>query len=394
MYPSVQVKPGKENNLIFRHPWVFSGALQRRPEGLANGEVVQVLDVNGVVRGVGIYSEHSQITVRVLEFGPAAINADWFRQRFAAADSPRRLLGLGPDTATTGYRLIFGEADGIPGLVVDRYADVFVIQSSVAGIDRLKTDIVTALTDLFQPRAIVERSDLPARREEEIDQTTGMLHGSLDAPVAFTEFGVKFEADIIAGQKTGFYLDQRDLRQAVRTLAQGREVLNLFSNSGSFSIVALLGGATKALNIDSSHSALEQCFRFAELNGLDRSAISDSCIDVFDWLTERQPPSYDLIILDPPALIKAQNDTEAGKKAYHFLNRAAIRLLRPGGILVTSSCSAFFREDDFLFMLRRAAVQAERRLEILRYVPQSPDHPWSVYFPESKYLKSFIALVP
>jgi 23S rRNA (cytosine1962-C5)-methyltransferase len=156
----------------------------------------------------------------------------------------------------------------------------------------------------------------------------------------------------------------------------------------------LQGGAARVVNVDSSGPALDLCYRFAEINGLDKTKIEDSCSDVFGWLTERQPPSYDMIILDPPALIKSRQDAESGKKAYHFLNRAVMRMLRPGGVLVTSSCSAFFTEEDFLFMLRRAAVQAERELHLLRYVPQSPDHPWSAFFPESKYLKSFICLIP
>ncbi len=394
MYPEIKLKPGKEANLIYRHPWVFSGALSRKPDNLANGSLVTVADANGKPLGTGIYSQHSQISVRVLEFAELAIDQQWFAQKFLAAEERRRTLGYGRESGTTGYRLIFGEADGVPGLIVDRYDDVFVIQSAVAGVDRLKTDIVAALVTLFQPRAIVERSDLPVRHEEELEQVTGLLYGEIDAPVPFLENGLRFEADVIAGQKTGFYLDQKDLRREIMALAQGREALNLFSNSGSFAIAALKGGATRVLNVDSSGPALDLCYHFAEMNDLDKAKIEDSCSDVFSWLSERQPPSYDMIILDPPALIKSRSDAESGKKAYHFLNRAAIRMLRPGGILVTSSCSAFFTEEDFLFMLRRAAVQAKRGLHLLRYVPQAPDHPWSAFFPESKYLKSFICLIP
>lgn len=393
MYPILKLKPGKENNVIFRHPWVFSGAIASPLDDLDNGQAVFVADSAGQIIGAGTYSSHSQIAIRVFDFCEVEIDIHWIRKRILAAQNQRLVLGYGPETDTTGYRLIFGEADGIPGLIIDRYKDVFVIQSSTAGIDRLKELITSVLIEEFSPRAIVERSDIPVRSEEGVAETDGLLFGADVEEVEFCENGIRFVADVLAGQKTGFFLDQKDLRKAIRQLSRNCRVLNLFSHSGSFSIAALLGGAESVLNIDSSGQALDLCTHIAELNNLPIDRISWETADVFQWLGDIPQEPFDMVMLDPPALVKSQNDLESGRKAYHFLNRAALRMIKPDGILVTSSCSTYFREEDFLFMLRRASVQTGRHLEILHYVTQSPDHPWSAYFPESRYLKSFICLV-
>ncbi|MGB5106734.1 MAG: class I SAM-dependent rRNA methyltransferase [Candidatus Zixiibacteriota bacterium] len=390
MYPILKLRPGKENNVIYRHPWVFSGALSAADIDLDNGELVHVADANGQIIGTGTYSNRSQISIRVLDFSNTTIDRDWIGGRIAAAQKQREILGYGPGTETTGYRLIFGEADEIPGLIIDRYDNVFVLQSSTAGIDRLKQFVVESLIEQFSPRAIVERSDIPVRKEEGIEETDGLLYGDDVEEVTFRENGIQFVADVLAGQKTGFFLDQKDLRKMTEQSARGRKALNLFSNSGSFSIAALRGGAESVHNVDSSGPALDLCSLVAELNGMPIDKITWENDDVFQWITDISDQSFDMVILDPPALVKAQGDLESGRKAYHFLNRAAMRLIKPDGILVTSSCSLYFREEDFLFLLRRASVQTGRRLEILHYVTQSPDHPWSVYFPESRYLKSFV----
>lgn len=393
MYPILKLKPGKENNVIFRHPWVFSGAFASPLDQLDNGELVHVADAAGQIIGTGTFSTHSQIAVRVFEFGKAEIDYDWIRARIIAAQEQRALLGYGNGTDTTGYRLVFGEADCLPGLIIDRYNDVFVIQSSTAGVDRLKELVTKVLIEEFTPRAIVERSDIPVRKEEGIEETDGLLYGADVEEVEFLENGIKFVADVLAGQKTGFFLDQKDLRKAIRHMANNGRILNLFSHSGSFSIAALLGGAESIFNVDSSGQALDLCSHIAELNNLPIDRITWETADVFQWLGDIPQDPFDVVMLDPPALVKSQNDLESGRKAYHFLNRAAMRLIKPNGILITSSCSTYFREEDFLFMLRRASVQTGRQLEILHYVTQSPDHPWSVYFPESRYLKSFVCRV-
>lgn len=389
MYTVITLAPGKEANVAFRHPWIFSGAILK-PVVAEHGELVSVVDKNGKCLGTGTYSASSSIAVRVFEFGTATIDKAWFVKRFQDAAARRTLMGYGPETDTTGYRLIFGEADNVPGLVVDRYADVLVMQIATAGMDKMREIVRDALVEVFAPKAIVERSDMPSRREENLTDVVGVVFGEDPGLVEFKENGRPFVADVLHGQKTGFFCDQKETRQTIMHLANGRKnVLNLFSYSGSAGVAAMLGGAERVHNVDASAEALALCKTHAEKNGLDLERFTTEDADIFQWLGERDTPAYDMIILDPPALIKSKGDTEEGKKAYHFLNRAAMRLLKDGGILVTSSCSHFMSEEDLAFTLRRASVQAGVKLDLLAVTHQSPDHPASVYFPEASYLKTF-----
>ncbi|HTK05379.1 MAG TPA: class I SAM-dependent rRNA methyltransferase [Candidatus Eisenbacteria bacterium] len=394
-YPVVTLQKGKEVNAAFRHPWIFSGALTKRPDDVGHGEIVRVEDVGGKVIGTGTYSGKSSIAVRLLEFGDKEVVIDeaWFAKKFKESDDRRRLHGYGPGEATDGYRAVFGEADGLPGLVVDRYKDVLVLQISTAGMDARREEIVAALRKVFSPSAIIERSDLAVRKEEALSDETGTLFGETPEEVAFKEHGMNFSADVVGGQKTGFFLDQKSLRSAIARYAAGREVLNLFSYTGAAGVAAIKGGAKSVLNVDASVTALEGCRRMAELNGIEPHVFTTEESDAFQFLSAKTEPAFDMVLMDPPALIKSQRDGEEGKKAYHFLNRAALRLVRDGGVFVTSSCSHFLNEEDFAFTLRRASVQAGVRLDVMEVVRQAPDHPLSVYFPESAYLKSFICRV-
>lgn len=393
MYPIITLKRGKEASAGHLHPWIFSGALEAKPDGLEHGGLVEVQDGRGETLGVGTWSSHSSIAVRLLAFKKEIIDAAWFARQFQAADDRRRLLGYGPGTATTGYRVVFGEADGVPGLVIDRFGDVFVIQLSTAGLNQLKGEVVEAIEQVFTPRAIYEKSDLASRREEGLPEFTGRLMGDkIEAPVEFLEHGLRYLADPVAGQKTGAFLDQKDLRVALRSLAKDRRVLNLFSYAGAHAVAALAGGAESVLNVDISEDALALGARQAELNGFGPGQYRQEAADVFQWLGQEREDKYDLVIMDPPALIKTAKDAEQGRKAYHFLNRAAMRLVKDGGIFVSSSCSHYFPEEDLAFTLRRASVQSSLRLRPLLTVRQSPDHPVSVYFPESSYLKTFVAV--
>jgi 23S rRNA (cytosine1962-C5)-methyltransferase len=391
-YPIVMLQPGKEVNALFRHPWIFSGALTKRPDDVEHGALIQVSDNTGKIIGTGTYSGKSSIAVRLLSFGPkeVAIDKAWFAKKFQEADERKALLGFGPGMATDGYRVIFGEADGVPGLIVDRYRDVLVIQISTAGIDALRGTVVEALKEVFSPVAIVERSDIVVRKEEALHDEVGVRFGTLPETVEFKENGMKFVADVLNGQKTGFFLDQKDLRKTIASLSKGKAVLNLFSYTGAAGIAAVKGGASSVTNVDSSAVALAGCTRHAEMNGIEPDVFRLEENDVFQFLARTTEPTFDMVILDPPALIKAKRDEEEGKKAYHFLNRAGLRVIRDGGILVTSSCSHFFTEEDFAFTLRRASVQAGVRLDTLAVIHQAADHPTSVYFPESAYLKSFV----
>ncbi len=391
MYPTIQLKAGKEANIAFRHPWVYSGAIETKAEGIAHGDLVHVSDRKGDVIGTGTYSNASSIAVRVFDFGEVAIDKAWFTKKVRAAAERRILLGYGPGTETTGYRVVFGEADEIPGLIVDRYEDVLVMQIATAGLDALKEMIVEVLVDVFAPKAIVERSDLHVRNEEKLPEVQGIVYGKDPGLVEFKELGKPFVADVVNGQKTGFFCDQKDLREHIQSLAAGKEnVLNLFSYSGASGIAAMLGGAKHVHNIDGSDDALELLAENAKLNNVE---MTSEKADIFQWLNDHKEAAYDMVMVDPPSIIKTAKDTENGKKAYHFLNRATMRLVKDGGIFVTSSCSHFLSEEDMAFTLRRASVQAGITLDILGVVRQSADHPLSVYFPESTYLKSFICQI-
>jgi len=393
MYPEIVLKPQRGSSIENRHPWIYSGKLGAVPPDTANGSVVTVKSADGEIVATGTYSAKSMIAVRVLEYRPAIIDRSWIKDRIKRADDRRRLMGLGIDDQTTGYRVVFGESDGLPGLVVDRYADVIVVQTSTPGMDSLLPVVTECLAELFSPRVIYERNDLAVRREEGLGQKTGPLVGDDPGPVEFHEHGRKYVADITGGQKTGFYFDQRDLRQEISLLSVDRRAVDLFSYTGAAGVAALAGGASSIHFVDSSATALDMCTRHAELNSIPASKCSIEESDVFQWLGSHDQPEYDLVMLDPPALIKSRKHIETGRKGYHFLNRAALRIIRDGGILVTSSCSSFFTETELAVTLRRAAVQTGVGLNILKTVRQAPDHPLSLYFPEAAYLKSFICRV-
>lgn len=393
MYPTLTLKANKLTSVQHNHPWIFSGALKEKPASFPHGGLVRVAGPDGAILGVGTCSAKSMIAVRLFAFEDVELNHVWLMRKIREANERRILLGYGPGSGTTGYRVVFGESDSLPGLIVDRYEDVLVFQLATAGLDAMREMLVETLVELFGPRAIAERSDLSVRSEEGLDPVTAVRHGDDPGEVRFTENGLTFSADLLRGQKTGFFLDQKDLRAQIRALAKGRRVLNLFSYTGSCSVAALAGGAVSVQQVDSSEPALAQTAQQLSLNGLPTDSVTNECSDVFQWLNAHAEPSFDMVILDPPALIKSQKDLENGRKAYHFLNRAAMRVIVDGGLLVSSSCSQFFTEEDLLMTLRKGSVQAKADLKLFRVVRQAPDHPISLYFPESGYLKSAIAQI-
>ena len=394
MYPTITLKAGRGNPLVTRHPWIFTGAISSIPAGVKHGDIVRVATLDDEPVGTGFYSNKSMIAVRLVDFGSPELDRNWLKRSILAAERHRRLMGLSVENAGgPAYRMVFGESDWLPGLVVDRYGDILVVQISTAGMERLREDIVTTLVELFSPHAVYERSDSPSRTEESLEPKSGTLFGPVPTQAPFHEGPVLFAADIVEGQKTGFFLDQRRLRDRVRSLAASRKVLDLFSYTGASGISALMGEATHATFVDSSATALTGVHRHAEMNGFKSDRFSVEEADVFQWLGTRETPEYEMVLLDPPALIKSRKHAESGRKGYHFLNRAALRLVKDGGILVSSSCSAHFSEDDLRVTLRRAAEQAGARLHVLDTVSQAEDHPVSLYFPEARYLKSFICLV-
>jgi len=396
-YPILKLKKGKEVSLRYRHPWVFSGALDDSGEtsikDISHGSLVRVSDSEGNILGTGTFSDKSMIAVRIFDFKNAVIDHDWILNKFNEALSYRQFMGYG-SAETTGFRLCFSESDSLPGLIVDKYEDVLVLQISTTGMELLKPIVIDVLRELFSPTAILEKSELPVRNEEGLKPFSGVLWGKFDEQVEFKENGLKFISDPLKGQKTGFFLDQKDLRSAIGKLSADRAVLNLFSYTGSMAVYALANGAKSVLNVDGSDWALEECFKNAKLNKIKKSSIKIEKADIFSWLTRPiHSPEYDMVIADPPAIIKARNDIENGKKAYHFLNRAAMRLVKDKGIFVTSSCSHYLSADDFRMILHRAAVQNNLTLRIIGEYSQSADHPVALNFPESGYLKSYVGLV-
>jgi len=393
MYKSIILKQGKERTAALMHPWVFSGAMESKPNDISNGEIVKVVDAADQVLGVGTYSEHSMIAIRLFDFKDNELNEEWFIEKIKNALEKRSFLGYGKEKDTTGYRIIFGEADSIPGLVVDKFEDVLVMQISTLGTRNLKPLIVNALVNVLKPKAIVFKEVVSVKNEEDLDIKGEVVFGKLPAKINFYENGYKFFADPVKGQKTGFYLDQKDLRNEISKYSKGKKVLNLFSYSGAASVYVLKNGAKSVLNVDSSKEALLWAKTNATLNKITATKFKNECTDIFQWLAKKTEPEFDMVIMDPPALIKTFKDKESGQKAYHFLNRAALRLVKKGGIFVTSSCSHFFTDQELEITLRRASIQAGIKLTVIKKVLQSPDHPMSVYFPESAYLKSYICLV-
>ena len=393
MYPTIVLKSSRPGSHLSRHPWIFSGAVKRTGDLPRHGEMVTVRTQEGDLVGTGTWSNSSMIAVRLFTFGDSLIDNAWLRYRIQEADRRRTLMGFGPGTTTTGYRVVYGESDWLPGLVVDRYDDCLVLQVATAGMEMLKEHIIESLTDLFSPKVIFERSDLNARSEEGLEPIVTCHRGDFPELVPFYEHGRHCLADIAHGQKTGFFLDQRELRDTVQQLAEGARVLDLFSYTGATAAAALLGGARRVTCVDGSEPALEICEKHVRANKCDPAQLETEKADVFQWLSDRSEPAFELVLLDPPALIKTRKHTEQGRKGYHFLNRAALRLVTDGGLFVTSSCSAYFGEDDMLVTLRRAADQAGVRLQLLKVIRQAADHPLSIYFPESGYLKSFVCQV-
>ncbi|HLD22094.1 MAG TPA: class I SAM-dependent rRNA methyltransferase [Patescibacteria group bacterium] len=393
-YPTLKLESKRATSVQYHHPWIFSGGIIRNEtEFPIHGAIVFICDAQNHILATGTYSAHSQIAVRVLEFGEVDISTQWFINKFHNAERDRAIFGYDLYTETTGYRLIFGEADGIPGLIVDRFGETIVIQIATAGMDQLRQMIIAALIEVFHPKCIVEKSDISEREREKLPIVRSVVYGSLPkCGVQFQEYGVTYIADVLAGQKTGFFLDQKDLRNFVKRYAAQKQIVNLFSYSGATGISAFVGGATSIHNVDSSEQALALCAQHAQLHHIPADRFTCENADIFQWVAQKQK-QFDMVVMDPPALIKSQKHIDAGIKAYHFLNRAALRFVKKGGLFVTSSCSQHLTQEELLRIVRKASIQNNQQIRILHIIHQSPDHPISAYFPESFYLKSIIGMV-
>lgn len=396
--PVAKLKLGKDVPVRAGHPWVFSEAIQEAPQAEA-GALVEVQDGRGQTLGLGMWNPHTSIRIRLLSRDVHhPIDTAFFFARFQRLLSWKKTR-LPP--ATTGYRLVHAEVDELPGLIIDRYANAFVFQIHTAGMDRFRSHIIEALLQLgakeqISPLLIVERSDIDARTQEGIrPRQPEIHHGELPESIIFEEYGLRFLADVLHGQKTGFFLDQRETRHRVFTLAQEKRVLNLFGYTGAFSVHALLGGASFVQTVDASRPALEGCEAQMRLNGIDphnEARVGLLEADIFELLTEEDLPGgpYDLIICDPPALAKSASHVPQALKAYTFLNSACLKHLKPGGILVASSCSGRVEPEDFRNALRLASGRAGRTVRLLDWMSQPIDHAERLAFPEGRYLKTAI----
>lgn len=396
-YPTVTIKAGREKPIIQHHPWVFSGAIQTLPADAPNGAVVDVADGNGRWLARGLLNRISQIQVRLLTWRQDEMIDDAFWHRRLAASIARRASLIQRDT--TAYRVVNGESDYLPGLIVDRYGDVLVAQIGILGMDQRKARLAEMLLDLAGAQSVIERSDTTARKLEGLSDATGLLAGS--APpneVEILEHGLRFVVELSGGQKTGFYADQRANRRAVAAYCSGATVLNGFSYTGAFAIHALAAGASHVTNIDSSIDALELGETNLRLNHFDPDHVTENIGgDIFeilrDWREDENSPRFDVVILDPPKFAHSKPQVERALRGYKELNMLGMHFVKPGGILATFSCSGLVSADLFQKVVFGASVDVGRDVQIVEWRRQDADHPVAITFPEGEYLKGLICRV-
>ena len=389
--PTVLLKPGRDKSLLRRHPWIFSGAVQQVTGDPIPGGTVDLLSSKWQLLARASYSPSSQIRARVWTFEDEPIDKEFFRKRIRSAIDTRRTLNI--DRQSDASRLIYAESDGIPGLIVDRYGDVLVLQSLTAGSEFWKETLADLLLEETGLSTIYERSDADVREIEGLESKIGLLRGDLSSLMfSFTEHGLKFNINLRSGHKTGSYLDQRQNRLRVRELARDKDVLDCFCYTGGFTLNALAGGATSVLSIDSSADALALCRENIALNHLDASRQTSLEGDVFQLLRKFRDEnrSFDLIILDPPKFAPTAAQAERAARGYKDINLLAFKLLRRGGLLITFSCSGGVDAELFQKIVAGSALDAGVEAQIVEHLSQGPDHPVSLHFPEGAYLKGLI----
>ncbi len=393
LLPSIVLKSGREKSLLRRHPWIFSGAVQSVRGDLVNGGTIAILTSEDQFIAWASYSATSQITARVWSWRrEEIIDREFFRQRLQRAVAAR------PNSCRLGQgaRLVHGESDELPGLIVDRYDDVAVVQFLTSGVEHWRETLVDLVSELDNIHFVYERSDVDVRQLEGLPERTGPLYGG-EPPdqVLIEENDLKFWVDIRRGHKTGFYLDQRKNREIVAELARERSVLDCFCYTGAFSIYAARNGAAEVTSVDASQDALTMAEKNSALNNLS-GRIDWQQGDVFRYLREMRDRrrEYDLIILDPPKFAHTASQIQQAARGYKDINLLALKLLRPGGILVTFSCSGAMDLDLFQKVIAGAALDAHVQAQVVGYLHQASDHPVALSFPEGTYLKGLLVKVP
>ncbi|MBR6890454.1 MAG: class I SAM-dependent rRNA methyltransferase [Clostridia bacterium] len=385
---TVTLRKTRETRVRGGHPWIYASEIEKVDGAFENGDIVDVADFRGKFIGRGFYNPASQISLRMLTRNDEVCDRAFFERRVRDAWEYRKLL-----CDPMSCRLIYSESDFLPGLVVDKFADVLVLQSLSLGIERVKDMLCDILMEVVEPSGIYERSDVPVRRLEGLEQTTGLLRGQVPDVVEMRENGIRFLVDVKHGQKTGFFLDQKQNRAAIAPLCPGARVLDCFCHNGSFSLHAAKYGASDVLGVDISEEALEVARENAKLNGFENVRFeAHNCFDLLRELTDGGE-QYDLVILDPPAFTKNKAAVQSALRGYKEINLRGLKLTRPGGFLVTCSCSQHVLPEMFQDMINQAARDAKKRIRLVEYRTQGYDHPILPQSVETKYLKAMILQV-
>ena len=391
-YKSVFLKKGKEDSLLRFHPWIFSGAIQSADDGIHEGDIVKVFTVNGDFIAIGHYQLGS-IAVRVLTFEDSAIDLSFWKSRLLSAFMMRKSIGIADNPHNDTYRLVHGEGDNLPGLIIDCYGKTAVMQAHSVGFHVCRNEIAQALVEVLEGRIdnVYYKSETTLPFKADLRKENVFIYGGTDDNVA-RENGLSFHVDWLKGQKTGFFVDQRENRQLLESYAKDRSVLNMFCYTGGFSVYAMRGGAKLVHSVDSSAKAVDLTNRNISLNFKDDVRHKSFCDDAFKFL-DRHEDKYDLIILDPPAFAKHRSALRNALKGYTRLNVKGLEKIKSGGILFTFSCSQVVTKDQFRQAVFTAAAQSKRKVRILHQLHQPSDHPINIYHPEGEYLKGLVLYV-
>jgi 23S rRNA (cytosine1962-C5)-methyltransferase len=393
-YPRVILKKGREISIQRFHPWIFSGAVQSISEHLKGGEIVEVFTSQGNYLGTGHF-EDSSLAVKTFSFERSEINATFWKQKIENAYNLRKALGLAENAETNSYRLVFTEGDGLPGLIIDIYENIAVFQAQTQGMFNARIEISEALLSVYNGnlQAVYDKSPEPFfEPSENKESQSRFLHGQAETPKEITEHGNRFLVDFVKGQKTGFFLDQRENRALLGQYAKNRKLLNLFSYSGGFSVYALAAGAREVVSVDSAASAIELANQNIKLNSFIEAKHHGIIADVKNYVQE-MTGDFDMVILDPPAFAKHKASQHRAIQGYKFLNTAVLKKIKSGGILFTFSCSQVVGTDLFESTVMASAIEAGRNVRILHRLSQPPDHPVSIFHPEGAYLKGLVVFV-
>jgi 23S rRNA (cytosine1962-C5)-methyltransferase len=394
-YPKVILKTGKERSLQRLHPWIFSGAIKNLIGNAIDGENVAVYNSNNQFLGLGHYQKIGSITVRMFTFDEIEPNRDFWKTKIKNAIDLRRALGYLDSNDTNVCRLIHGEGDGFPGFICDYYNGIVVFQAHSKGMYLLEDMFAEIFREILGNKVttIYDKSDKTIPKSDGTAVIENhFLYGN-ETEKEVLEYGMKFYVNVVEGQKTGYFVDQRENRYLLRQYSKNRTVLNMFCYTGGFSVSALKGGAKSVTSVDASQTAIDLTVRNGEINGYTSDVHEALATDAFEYLDKMEPNKYDLIVLDPPAFAKHANVTNQAVKGYTRINRAAMERIAPGGILFTFSCSQAIDKQTFRMAVMEASLQAKRKVRILHQLTQPNDHPISMYHPEGEYLKGLVLWV-